>query len=91
MYELLVVAYPQSMVRKKNFPKATAPLAECCCARTGMTGTLSRALPTFGPVRGTSAGTVGRDVPIGVSGTPDPDPLDTDLSGTCEVIPIGGP
>src|SRR5690348_16916797 len=43
----------------KNSAKALAPSAVCLVATTGMTGGRSP-LRVFGPVRGTSAGTVGR-------------------------------
>lgn len=47
------------MVLMKNSAKALAPSAVCLVAATGMTGGCSP-LRVFGPVRGTSAGTVGR-------------------------------
>src|SRR5690242_13922183 len=47
------------MVLMKNSAKALAPSAVCWVAATGMTGGFSP-LRVFGPVRGTSAGTVGR-------------------------------
>lgn len=47
------------MVLMKNSAKAWAPAAVCLVATTGMTGGFSP-LRVFGPVRGTSAGTVGR-------------------------------
>src|SRR5690348_16162824 len=47
------------MVLIKNSAKALAPAALCLVATTGMTGGRSP-LRVFGPLRGTSAGTVGR-------------------------------
>jgi hypothetical protein len=46
------------MVLMKNSANAFAPAAVCCMATTGMTGGVSPGR-VFGPVRGTSAGTVG--------------------------------
>lgn len=50
---------PQSTVLTKNLENASAPAAVCFVASMGMTGGRSDGLVTFGPVRGTSAGTVG--------------------------------
>ncbi len=47
------------MVLMKNSAKALAPSGECRVAASGITGGCSP-LRVFGPVRGTSAGTVGR-------------------------------
>ena len=48
------------MVWMKNLAKARAPAAVCRVARSGSTGGRSSAERRFGPLVGTSAGTVGR-------------------------------
>ena len=47
------------MVLMKNVAKARAPAVVCWVATTGMTGGFSPGCVRFGPVVGTSAGTVG--------------------------------
>ena len=54
-----MVAKPQSIVLTKNSANAFAPAAVCWVAKTGSIGGRSFGLRRFGPVVGTSAGTVG--------------------------------
>src|SRR6476661_543421 len=67
----------------KNSANAFAPSAVCWVAPSGITGGFSPGL-VFGPVRGTSAGTVGR---VGCGGATDVDEVD---GGGTDAVVCGG-
>src|SRR5690349_9076545 len=74
----------------KNTAKALAPSAVCRVAASGITGGFSPGL-VLGPVRGTSAGTVGR---VGRGGATDVDEVDEEGGGgetvVCGGVEVGG-